>query len=362
MQLLLSLALIACGATPNPKRPDETGLWTLPPPGTTADAAAQPEPAKSAAPATANTTASKPTEAVATSPAAATIAAAPIAATPLAAPAPKPALQEGEDLTVALVAGKPIGARELMAQWVHQNGTEALEQLDHLVLTRLVQEEARRLNVRIDPERADRSYTEAVAAIEKKISEKKPGLTLDQWVDQLLGLDPLVYRAQLRADALSQLLAERTTRAFILESERAELRVIVVKSEDKVKEAQAALAAGEAFADVARRLSSDPSSKDGGRVPPVIHSETVMGRLAFQTKVGEVGGPTYNLGAWLMVKVEALPQPLTGSWPEIAAAVEKSLAERGIEELEFSQWKSTMMRRYPVDISPFLRLAGQPVK
>jgi peptidyl-prolyl cis-trans isomerase C len=158
------------------------------------------------------------------------------------------------------------------------------------------------------------------------------------------------------------LLAERVTRAFMLETDRAEMRVIVVRSEEKLKEAQAALTAGESFAEVAKRVSTDPSSKDGGRVPPVIRSDTVMGKLAFATKVGEVGGPQYSQGAWLLVKVEAFPPPIVGAWTEIAAAVEQSLVERPIEELEFSQWKSMMMRRYPVDVSPFLRGAGQPVK
>lgn len=362
MPILLSLLLFACGATPNPKRPDESGLWKLPTADAAPGTASNKEPSKpEAAPAQPAATPDTNAKADASAAGTASAVAAASAAKATAERAPSGA-QETEDLIVASVAGKTIGVRELLAQWVHQNGVEALEQLDHLVLTRLVQEEARRLNVRIEPEKAEQSYTQAVAAIEKKIAEKRPGITLDPWVDQMLGLDPLVYRSQLRADALNQLLAERVTRAFILESERSDIRVIVVKSEEKLKEAQAAIAAGEAFADVARRLSSDPSSKEGGRVPPVIRSDTVMGKLAFSTNVGEVGGPQYSQGAWLLVKVESRPQVLTGQWPEISAAVEKSLAERSIEELEFSQWKSTMLRRYPVDLSPFLKLAGQPVK
>jgi parvulin-like peptidyl-prolyl isomerase len=368
MHILLSLALVACGATPNPKAPDEAGLWKLPPAGAAAAPAGAAAAAGTAAAGNgAQKDGSKPEANSAADTAGQAAAGAPARAPAVLPPIPAPAAttvaaSDASDLIVASVAGNTIGVRELLAQWVHQNGVEALDQLDHLVLTRLVQEEARRLDVRIDPDKAEQAYTAAVAAIEKKIQDKRPGLTLDQWVDQLLGLDPLVYRSQLRADALNQLLAERVTRAFILESERAEMRVIVVKREDKLKEAQAALAAGESFAEVAKKLSSDPSSKDGGRVPPVIRSETVMGKLAFSTKVGEVGGPQYSQGAWLLVTVEGLPQPLTGQWPEISAAVEASLAQRTIEELEFSQWKSTMLRRYPVDLSPFLKLAGQPVR
>jgi parvulin-like peptidyl-prolyl isomerase len=379
MHLFLTLALIACGATPNPKRPDEDGLWKFPPANgaqetpkkDAAQPATPPAPASQSAPQSANDSKSAATSS-STSPApspsttnsdtgadAAAALAASLAAKPEHAPINA---QDADDPIVATVAGKTIGVRELLAQWVHQSGTDALDQLDHLVLTRLVQEEARRLSVRIEPDKAEQAYADAVSKIEKKIADKRPGITLDQYVDQILGLDPLVYRARLRADALNQMLAERVTRAFTLESERADIRVIVVKGEDKVKEVQTALAAGEAFTDVARRLSTDPSSKDGGRVPPVIRSETVMGKLAFQTNVGEVGGPQYSQGACLFVRVEGRPEPLTGSWPEIAGTVEKSLAERTIEELEFSQWKFTMLRRYPVDLSPFLKLAGQPVK
>jgi parvulin-like peptidyl-prolyl isomerase len=421
--MLLVSMLLACGATPNPKRPDESSLWSVPEataPQTTPPKKAAAEPLTASAPTSAahdanagaqsssagsqspstgsqsssagsqsssasspnsnaavqsSTTAAASNAVAATSSASSPAASAVVPASTATSANPMSALpaamaleprassaQDADDLVVANVAGKTIGVRELLGQWVHQNSMEALDQLDHLVLTRLVQEEGRRLGVRVDAEKAERAYSDAVTEIEKKIAEKKPGVSLDQWVDQMLGLDPLVYRNQLRADALNQLLAERVTRAFMLESERAEMRVIVVKSEDKLKEAQAALAAGEAFADVARRLSSDPSSKDGGRVPAVIRSETVMGHLAFQTKVGEVGGPQYSQGAWLLVKVEALPQPIVGTWAEISPAVEQSLSERRIEELEFSQWKSVMMRRYPVDVSPFLRAAGQPVK
>jgi parvulin-like peptidyl-prolyl isomerase len=354
MHIFLLMALVACGATPNPKRADQEALWNVHPPNAAQETAPR-DAAKPSPQATAKTekpaNADKPAEA-------STV---PASGNPKSEHAANVA-PDGEDLVVASVAGKTIGVRELLAQWVHQSGTDALDQLDHLVLTRLVQEEAHRFAVRMDADKAEQAYADNVAKLEKKLGEKRPGITLDQYVDQVLGLDPLVYRAQLRADSMNQLLAERVTRAFTLESERADIRVIVVKGEDKVKEVQTALAAGEAFPDVARRLSTDPSSKDGGRVPPVIRSETVMGKLAFQTNVGEVGGPQYSQGSCLFVRVEARPAPLTGTWTEIHSTVEKSLAERPIEELEFSQWKFTMLRRYPVDLSPFLKLAGQPVK
>ena len=94
----------------------------------------------------------------------------------------------------------------------------------------------------------------------------------------------------------------------------------------------------------------------------VVRSDTVMGRLAFQSEVGQVGGPQYEKGAWLFVHVDARPKPLEGGWGGIGEAVETSLSERPLADLEISQWKSAMVERYHVDINPILRIAGQPTK
>ena len=40
--------------------------------------------------------------------------------------------------------------------------------------------------------------------------------------------------------------------------------------------------------------------------------------------------------------------------------VQQSLEERGVEELEFKQWKERMESVHPVDITPLFRLAGEP--
>jgi hypothetical protein len=170
------------------------------------------------------------------------------------------------------------------------------------------------------------------------------------------------YREYLRDESMRGLLAERVVRTWVLESHRAEIRVIVVKSEEDSRKVGEALAAGEDFADVARKLSADASAKDGGSVPSVVQSDTPIARLAFQTDVGKLGGPQYEKGAWLFVKVEARPEPLQGDWKDVAAAVEKSLADRPVADLEVSQWKPVMVARYGVDVSPLLKMTGQRTK
>ena len=323
----------ACGAMPNPPAPSGPAPYVASPPKpapeqkTKADPPAGPTPADP-------------------KPAAAPAKPAPAQAAPAARP-------------IARVAGKDIDVSELLNLWLHQDSLQVLESLDHLVLGRLVLAEAGRLGVQIDPEKSEKAYQDAVAAIEKTLTAKHPGVTLDRYVDEALGLDPVRYREYLRDESLRGLLAERVVRTWVLESERAEIRVIVVKSEEDSRKVTDALAAGEAFADVAKRLSADGSAKDGGSVPPVVKGDTPIARLAFQTDVGKVGGPQYEKSTWLFVKVEGRPDPLKGDWKDVSAAVEKSLAERSVADLEVSQWKPAMVARYGVDVSPLLEMAGQ---
>jgi peptidyl-prolyl cis-trans isomerase C len=335
----LAVLWAACVAAPNPPPPTAPATFTPP-----AKASVE----------------SAPTNARATD--------APAVAAPAAAPSdPAPKQQpvantEASGVVVATVAGKPIDITELLSQWMHQASLDVKEQIDRLVLSRLVLEESKRLGLSIDPDFAEKAYADAAVRIEKEIGKKRPGLSLDRYVDQGLGLDPKVYRERLRDDALRGLLTERVMRAFMLQTEHADLRVLVVKSEEDLKLVQSELAAGKEFEDVAREHSADPSAKDGGRVPPVIRSNTVMGNLAFETPVGSVGGPKYEQGAWLLAKVVARPEPLVGSWNEIRDTVEASLKERTVEDLEASQWQTAMLRRYDVDITPLMKLVGEPVR
>ena len=283
--------------------------------------------------------------------------AAPAASTTQAAGAASRAAANG--LTIAKVAGSDVDVSELLALWLHQDSLQVLESLDHIVLGRLVLAESNRLGIKVDPDKSEKAYQQAVDAIEKTLAQKRPGITLDRYVDEALGLDPVKYREYLRDESLRGLLAERVVRAWVLGNEHAEIRVIVVRSDDDSRKVGESLAAGESFEDVAKKLSADPSAKDGGKVPPVVRGETPISRLAFATDVGKVGGPSYEKGSWLYVFVESKPAPIGGGWDEVAAAVEKSLVERPVAELEVSQWKPAMVARYGVDVSPFLRIAGQ---
>lgn len=356
MTPLFAFALAACGALPNPKPTNLPAVWQPPP---------RPPAATHA---TAPSAESKPAPEIETK--------------PLVPDGKQPAVSGASSstgagspssTTVATVGGKPIEFAELLAQWMHKDSFEVIKQMNHLVVVHLVNLEVERLGITVDTALSDKAYKQSVAEFERQIAAemakanetaktKKPALSLDDYVTKYLGLDAGTFRQHLRAESEHALDAERAMRAHFLQNEHALARLIAVKTEDELNLAQAELSAGTAFEDVARKHSVDASGKDGGRITPILRANTAMGRLAFSVKEGEIAKPVYDQNVWLLLKVESRPKPLEGSWKEIGAAVEKSLAEHGIEDLEFSQWKDAMTSRYPVDFSPLMHAAGEPLR
>ncbi|MBL8857823.1 MAG: peptidyl-prolyl cis-trans isomerase [Planctomycetes bacterium] len=266
---------------------------------------------------------------------------------------------------VAMVAGQPVYVSELLSQWLYLDNFRVLDQLRNLAMSRLVLAEASRLRVKIDAERSSQAYEAAVQAIESEIraseyGRKSPKITLDGYVNGVMGLDPIRYRERLRDDALRALLGERVTRAWLLQQEHAEIHVIVVNNEAELKVVQDELAAGKPFEEVARARSADPSKKDGGAITPIVKGPTPLSKAAFETPIGALGGPITDSGAWLVLRVDARPAPLEGDWARIGPAIERSLEQRPVDPLEVKQWHAAMLGRYEVDLNPFLDLVNEP--
>lgn len=353
---LLALASACAGAAPNPKRTSQPSTWK---PDVKADARTDAPKVDVATTAAALAKGDAPTADSTTKTAADKTSDTPASDKPKSAAAST----ETEPI-VANVAGRPVYMSELLVQWMYSDSLQVLQQLDDLALGRLFVAEGTRLGVKIAPELVTETSDRIVKAMESEIARKnsqsqRPPMTLDKYVDSVLGLDPIRYRERLRDDALRQLLGERVMRAWLLAQPHAKIRIAVVKSEDEMKGVQADLAAGTAFDEVARKRSKDPSAKDGGIIAPIVKAETAMSKLAFETSVGAVGGPVYDSGVWLFMKVDERPDAIAGDWSVLGPLVEKSLVERPVDGLEVGQWKSAMLKRYEVSFQPFLRLVGQ---
>jgi hypothetical protein len=199
------------------------------------------------------------------------------------------------------------------------------------------------------------------------LGKKSPNLTLDSYVERVMGLDPIRYRERLRDDALRALLGERVARAWLLQQEHAEIHVIVVGSENDIKAAQQDIADGKSFEDVAKARSIDPSKKDGGAITPIVRglgppskaAPLRASRSTPRSARSAVRSPTRARGSCASRRpAEAHRRRLVAHRP----AVEESLKKRPVDPLEVKQWHSAMSERYEVDLRPFLELVHEPVR
>jgi hypothetical protein len=342
---VLVTALTACAAS-NPERTSVPAPYK-PPAKTTPESTKPAEPAAAQKPAEGGTTA-------------------PAAGTTNAASTGKPADTISQptpdaDPIVLRVGGEPVFVSELLKQWLYSDNFRALDQVEDLIVSRIVYMEAQRLRVRIDRDEDLRMYDEAVKGIEAEIQKKSPGVSLDRYVERVMGLSASRYRDRLRQDTVRILLARRVTRAWLLQQEHVATHGIITDNEEDMKAVQKDLADGKTFEEVARARSVDKDSKnEGGRLTPIVDRNVPLGKLAFETEVGAIGGPIMVAGKWLILRVDSRTQPIEGDWAKIGAAVEESLKQRPVDEHEVQQWRRAMLDRYEVDTRPFYDLVDEP--
>ncbi|MFT4711115.1 MAG: hypothetical protein ACI9D0_000059 [Bacteroidia bacterium] len=270
-----------------------------------------------------------------------------------AAPAASPAT------TVAYVAGEPIDVRELLAHWMHRDSRTVYDFADRLVTGRLALAEAQRLGIALDPTLVDAGVVEARNVFAERLGGVRQDV--DRYLLEQLGLDPTRYFDLVRDETVQQLLSERAVRTWTLSNDRADVAVIVVATPEDAALVTERLKAGEPFAQVASEASLDPSGAAGGLLPPVIKSElSSLSRLAFNTPVGDWGGPIDEQGKQIFIQTLGFPTTLVGNWQVIGEAVEADLEARPVEDPEYWQWRSAMGRRYEIDMRPLFDLLGEP--
>lgn len=259
---------------------------------------------------------------------------------------------------VASVGGQGIPLTDLVSKWVLRDPDGVRAILDDLLLSRIVTFEAAALDVRL-PDGAIADEVALRMANLERAAREVGAPDLEVYVKRRLGLEVSTLRAELEREAAIDLLAPRCVRAWVLSSDRREIRALAVDDRAAVDQVQARLAKGDEFEALAREYSKDPSAEDGGRMPPVVRSDQPLARTAFATQVGSVSEPIQDPRGFVFLKVVGAPDPLEGDWGAIGARVEADLAEQPIEDPEFWQWKDAMYQRYDIDITPFLELASR---
>ena len=282
-----------------------------------------------------------------------------VAAIAAMAQAEEDAQQAGR--VVAEVAGEELFVDELLTLWLHKDSNSVQETLSELVIAHIIRRDAVARGLKIDPALLDRRLAEVRAELDRTVREGTGGMPTEEWIARGLGLHPGRYLELLRRKTAEQILTERLVRLWFAEQGWARLRMILVEGEDALAEVQAALEAGEDFANVARAKSLDASAEEGGLIPAFVKSElSPMSQLAFLSPLGEVAGPLEMQGRFVLILVEQLHEPRSGGWSVLGPEIEARLVDDLVTAGEYVQWEIFIQRAYSVDLRPFYELVGEP--
>ncbi len=264
------------------------------------------------------------------------------------------------DLAVALVSGEPIDVRSFLARIWLRSSDASREVLDRLVVERLALLEAEREEIAVSQSKVDERLEAAWKALGDSLERQGRGVSIAKHLQTELGVDTEYYRRQLRRDAIAQLVAERVVRAWACGRERCVVRLVELADQKAMDAFNVGLAAGRDFDSLALELHRYREKEPGGALITVIRNENAeLSRVAFNTPVGQVAGPLKaDDGKQLMLRVDKLLPALAGTWKDNAATIEKSLEDYPVNDLEFMQWRSEMVKSYSVDLDPFFHLIG----
>ncbi len=281
--------------------------------------------------------------------------------------APDPPAPAGaEEATVSAVRDEPLGtvagisieADDLLAEWYQVSPREVWLVVDKLVAVRLALVEAQRLGLTVPEADIEEIYETERRLLAEDVAREHPGVSVEQVVREMLGHDPARYAVSLRQAAADQLLIERVVRSWILSHDNLSLRMIVVPAGD-METIQGFLDAGEDFAELARVHSVDDSAEFGGLVPYIARQEgSSLTRIAFETPVGEMGGPLRSGDHELLFRVEVRRDALPEAWADLEGAVLARLAEHPVTDAEFLHWKLALEREYPLDLERLRSVLG----
>jgi peptidyl-prolyl cis-trans isomerase C len=234
-----------------------------------------------------------------------------------------PLLAAADDAVVAKVDGQEIRqsdleeARDRLPAQLRGLPAEALRPLliGSLIDTRLLAAEARRANLRDDPE-----FKRRMTGLEDRVLER------------------LFLERQIAVRATDAVLRERYDARIAARNGLTEVRArhILTDSEEKAREMLARLKDGADFAELARANSSGPSAGRGGDLGYFTEDQMVpeVARVAFSLDKGTVAeAPVRSAFGWHVIRVEDRRAAKAPSFEEAAPALREEIARELLAEL-----------------------------
>ncbi|MFQ3610835.1 MAG: peptidylprolyl isomerase [Fimbriimonadales bacterium] len=212
---------------------------------------------------------------------------------------------------VATVNGEPIRADELIRAAYDWFGASVVEEL---ILERIVEQEARKQNIRVSPQEVESRYRQQLQNAEAQVP---PGMSLEDFLKRNQFPPSRLY-ARIR----TQMLAERLVERSVNLDEFVEYSQIVVRipgttpeqqeenlaqAEAKAKEAYEKIKQGLEFSEAVKEYSEDPFSRDRGGKMMWQNRQFIVPDIRAQLealKPGEVSEPFRTAGGFMIVRLE----------------------------------------------------------
>ncbi|MDQ0467515.1 peptidylprolyl isomerase [Labrys wisconsinensis] len=117
--------------------------------------------------------------------------------------------------------------------------------------------------------------------------------------------------------------------------QEAHARHILLETEDEAKKAYDRVKGGEDFSKVAKELSKDPGSSDGGDLGWFTKDRMVkeFADAAFALKPGEISQPVKSQFGWHVIKLEELRQKPVPSFEQVKPQIETYLQRKAQQDL-----------------------------
>jgi foldase protein PrsA len=173
----------------------------------------------------------------------------------------------------------------LVGLWIEREAEDRGISVDRVVVRR---EFERKMRLSFPDDAGFQRFLELSGQTEKDVLERvRLDLLSSRIRDEVTGGDPEVTEERIAAHY-------KRNKASFAQPEQRDVRVVVTPSKAKASAARAALARGESWSAVARRLSIDRASRaDGGRMLRVTRAQydNALGEAMFEARAGELTGP-----------------------------------------------------------------------
>ena len=232
----------------------------------------------------------------------------------------------------------------------------ALSAVDLLVFDVLVARHAQQFGIRVDPARV-----EALAAAEERTIASQVAVELGADTDlatyvwRLFGMRLSDWRHTLRLRTAQRLYQGYVIRYLALREDRVHVRFLVHKDPKVAQEVADKVRAGADFATLAARHSQDPTSRDGGLVPPFGRGfRHPIVDAAFGLAPGAVSQPFEALHGeerrWFVVYCLAQLPGRDVDFAAVREEIDRGLEERPLSELETNAY--TLRWRPELEATP----------